>query len=47
VREPLRKVNESIQQVLGRISIASMKEQPRETEEINRSVQPDLVTLNR
>ncbi|MBZ5522015.1 MAG: SUF system Fe-S cluster assembly regulator [Acidobacteriia bacterium] len=47
VREPLRKVNQSIQQVLGRLSIADMKEQPREAEEKSRIDQRELVTLNR
>ena len=47
VREPLRKVNESIQKVLGQISIASMAEPHNETEEINRTVRRDLVTLGR
>lgn len=47
VREPLRKVNESIQKVLGQISIASMAEPPAdEAEEIHRTVS-DLVTLGR
>ena len=47
VREPLRKVNESIQQVLARISIADMKEQPQETDERPGGNRPGLVTLNR
>jgi FeS assembly SUF system regulator len=50
VREPLRKVNQSIQQVLGRLSIADMaerKDQPREPEDITRIDQRELVTLNR
>jgi FeS assembly SUF system regulator len=50
VREPLRKVNQSIQQVLGRLSIADMaemKDQPREPEDITRIGQRELVTLNR
>jgi len=47
VREPLRKVNESIQQVLSRISIADMKEQPQDTEESGLKADHfDLVTLS-
>lgn len=46
VREPLRKVNESIQQVLSRISIADMKE-PLEAEETESKVAVrELVTLS-
>jgi FeS assembly SUF system regulator len=47
VREPLRKVNESIQQVLSRISIADMKEQPQEADDpgSNKNEQSTLVTL--
>ena len=48
VREPLRKVNESIQQVLSRISIAEMREQPHEAEvAASRIDQHELITLNR
>ena len=32
IREPLRKVNESIEAVLQRIKISHMKEEPEETE---------------
>jgi len=47
VREPLRKVNESIQQVLSRISIADMKEKPQDAEEAGAKISPrELVTLN-
>jgi DNA-binding IscR family transcriptional regulator len=47
VREPLRKVNESIQQVLSRLSIAEMREQPDETEEpVSKIDHRDLVTLS-
>ena len=47
VREPLRKVNESIQQVLSRISIADMKEKPPDAEETVVKTSPrELVTLN-
>jgi hypothetical protein len=47
VREPLRKVNESIQQVLSCLSIAEMREQPQETEEPVTKIEiRDLVTLS-
>lgn len=47
VREPLRKVNESIQQVLSRISIADMKEKPQDAEETVVKTSPrELVTLS-
>src|SRR5438309_9492844 len=48
VREPLRKVNESIQQVLSRISIADTKEQPQDAAEESglKADHFDLVTLN-
>src|SRR5437660_7044532 len=47
VREPIRKVNESIQQVLSRISIADMKEQPQDTEDTGLKADHfDLVTLS-
>ena len=42
IREPLRKVNESIEQVLKRIKISHMREEP-ETIEIKKSA--DLVTI--
>lgn len=42
IREPLRKVNESIEQVLKRIKISHMKEEP-ETLEIKKSA--ELVTI--
>jgi FeS assembly SUF system regulator len=46
VKEPLRKVNESIQQVLGRISIADMKE-PQEAEDtVSKRDHSELVTLS-
>jgi len=46
VKEPLRKVNQSIQQVLSRISIADLKERPQETENtISKADQSALVTL--
>ena len=47
VREPLRKVNESIQQVLSRLSIADMKEQPQDAEDTGLKADHfDLVTLS-
>ena len=47
VREPLRKVNESIQQVLTRISIADMREHPQEAEDTElKSDRNVLVTLS-
>src|SRR5258708_21722647 len=46
VREPLRKVNESIQQVLSRLSIAEMREQHEPEETALKSDQHDLVTLS-
>jgi Rrf2 family protein len=46
VREPLRKVNESIQQVLGRISIADMKEPQDADEAESKSDVRELVTLS-
>lgn len=46
VREPLRKVNESIQQVLSRISIADLKEKPQDAEEtVAKSTPRALITL--
>lgn len=42
IREPLRKVNESIEQVLKRIKISQMKEEP-ETIEVRK--QAELVTI--
>jgi FeS assembly SUF system regulator len=48
VREPLRKVNDSIQQVLSRISIADMQEHPHDADDTpSKSDRHDLVTLNR
>ncbi|HEY6348619.1 MAG TPA: Rrf2 family transcriptional regulator [Candidatus Angelobacter sp.] len=47
VREPLRKVNESIQQVLSRISIADLKEKPQDVDETVVKHDPrELVTLS-
>jgi len=46
VREPLRKVNERIQQVLGHLSIAEMREQPQETDEPAAKIGSELVTLS-
>lgn len=45
VREPLRKVNESIQQVLSRISIADMKEKPDADETVAKNTPRELITL--
>jgi len=47
VREPLRKVNQSIQQVLSRLSIADMEEPRPETEDTTSKSGPrELVTLS-
>ena len=47
VKEPLRKVNQSIQQVLSRTSIADLKEQPHEAEDTtSQADQSALVTLS-
>jgi Rrf2 family protein len=46
IREPLRRVNESIEQVLRRITISEMKEEPEEVEakvEVKKAA--DLITL--
>ena len=51
IREPLRRVNESIEQVLRRITISEMKEEPEEVEtkevetKIDRNKPVDLITL--
>jgi Rrf2 family protein len=46
IREPLRRVNESIEQVLRRITISQMKEEPEEVEAKVESKKPaDLITL--
>jgi DNA-binding IscR family transcriptional regulator len=42
IREPLRKVNESIEQVLKRIKVSHMREEP-ETTEVKKPA--DLVTI--
>src|SRR5947209_16978905 len=48
IREPLRRVNESIEQVLRRITISEMKEEPEELETKAESKKAaDLVTLDR
>ena len=44
IREPLRKVNESIEQVLKNIKISQMKEEP-ETIEIKQPKPAELVTI--
>ena len=47
VKEPLRKVNQSIQQVLSRTSIADLREQPQEAEDTtSQADQSALVTLS-
>ena len=46
VREPLRKVNESIEEVLRRIKIAEMKESPETVEGEPKKSLADLVTLS-
>jgi Rrf2 family protein len=46
IREPLRRVNESIEQVLRRITISEMKEEPEEVEaKVENKKTADLVTL--
>jgi Rrf2 family protein len=45
VREPLRKVNESIEEVLRRIKIAEMKETPETVDGEGKKSLADLVTL--
>jgi Rrf2 family protein len=46
IREPLRRVNESIEQVLRRITISEMKEEPEEVEpKVENKKAADLVTL--
>jgi Rrf2 family protein len=46
IREPLRRVNESIEQVLRRITISEMKEEPEEVETKAESKKAaDLITL--
>jgi Rrf2 family protein len=46
IREPLRRVNESIEQVLRRITISEMKEEPEEVEaKVDVKKAADLITL--
>src|SRR5271170_8498375 len=45
IREPLRKVNESIEQVLRRISISEMKEETHQHEETEPRKLAELVTI--
>ena len=46
IREPLRRVNESIEQVLRRITISEMKEEPEEVEaKTENKKAADLITL--
>jgi Rrf2 family protein len=46
IREPLRRVNESIEQVLRRITISEMKEEPEEVEaKVEANKAADLITL--
>ena len=46
IREPLRRVNESIEQVLRRITISEMKEEPEEVEaKVEGKKTADLITL--
>jgi DNA-binding IscR family transcriptional regulator len=45
IREPLRKVNESIEQVLKRIKISHMREEPETPENIEIKKPADLVTI--
>src|SRR6202521_3080302 len=45
IREPLRKVNESIEQVLRRISILEMKEEAHSHEETEAKKPAELVTI--
>jgi DNA-binding IscR family transcriptional regulator len=44
IREPLRKVNESIEAVLKRIKISHMREEPEELSSAS-SKTPELVTI--
>ena len=45
IREPLRRVNESIEQVLRRISISEMKEEAPSHEEVEAKKPAELVTI--
>jgi Rrf2 family protein len=45
IREPLRRVNESIEQVLRRISISEMKEDTHSQEELETKKPAELVTI--
>src|SRR6202161_1449082 len=45
IREPLRRVNESIEQVLRRISISEMKEETHQHEETDPRKPAELVTI--
>src|SRR5580700_5732337 len=45
IRGPLRRVNESIEQVLRRISISEMKEEPQSSQEIEAKKPAELVTI--
>ena len=47
IREPLRKVNESIEQVLKNIKISQMKEEPEDLQvEKPETRKPELVTIS-
>src|ERR1700692_1473135 len=45
IREPLRKVNDSIEGVLRRIKISEMKEDPASPEDVQAKTQVELVTI--
>src|SRR2546429_5318414 len=45
IREPLRKVNDSIEGVLRRIKISEMKEDPAPAVDLPTKIQADLVTI--
>jgi Rrf2 family protein len=47
IREPLRRVNESIEQVLRRISISAMKEETQSQDENDPRKPVELVTIHR
>jgi Rrf2 family protein len=46
IREPLRRVNESIEQVLRRISISEMKEETQSQEDLETKKPAELVTIS-
>jgi len=45
IREPLRRVNDSIEGVLRRIKISEMKEDPASPEDVQAKTQVELVTI--